>query len=151
MKILIDTREQLPLTFNHPYVEGTQRCLLDVGDYGAIMSDGHIPSIFFERKTVADLLQTMTVGYKRFKREIRRNNEAGNELILIIEGTITDVFKGHTYTTVKGAIVFKTVLSLYERYGVHHIFCTDREEMATYIVEKFCAYERKRQRDLKCG
>ena len=150
MIILVDTREQNPLSFSHPYVENTRACTLDVGDYSAIMADGHQPTIFFERKSIPDLFGTFTTGYQRFREEIRRSRQSGVELILIIEGTVTDILKGTKYSQVDGLQILRTVLSIYDRYQITHIFCRNREEMSTYIAERFCSYERKRQKDKKC-
>jgi ERCC4-type nuclease len=147
MIILIDSREQQPLEFSHPYIEKTERCALGVGDYAAVMKDGHRPKIFFERKTIPDLVGTMTTGYKRFREEIKRSKANGDELILIIEGTVTDILEGTSFSMVEGLQILRTVLSIYERYQITHIFCRSRSEMATYIAEKFCAYERKRLKD----
>lgn len=150
MIILIDTREQNPLEFDHMYVETTERRTLSVGDYAAEFKDGHRPPIHFERKSLPDLIGTFTSGYPRFKEEIKRSRESGIELVLIIEGTVKDILKGSKYSEVKGIQILRTVLSIYERYQIGHIFCRDRNEMATYIAERFCSYERKRQRDKEC-
>jgi len=127
-----------------------ERCCLDVGDYSAKMKDGHQPRIYFERKSIPDLVGTMTTGYKRFRQEVKRSKDSGSKLILIIEGTVTDILKGTKYSLVDGLQILRTVLSICDRYDVSHIFCRNREEMSIYIAERFCSYERKRLRDKKC-
>jgi len=81
--ILCDTREQNPLEFNHPYVEGTERVALSVGDYCVRFKDFHQPLIFFERKSIPDLFGTMGKDYKRFRKEIQRSKESKSELIIM--------------------------------------------------------------------
>ena len=70
MIVLIDTREQQPLEFDHKFIEGIEMTKLEVGDYAVKFKDGYSPLYFFERKSIGDLFGTMGKGYKRFKREI---------------------------------------------------------------------------------
>jgi ERCC4-type nuclease len=147
VKILVDTREQAALNFNHPYVEGTERTALLVGDYAARFKDGHIPAIFFERKSLPDLFCSLGRDYKRFRREIMRSKENNIDLIIIIEGTIRDILKGNEYSQIEGIKILRTLLSVSIRYGIGYQFCRDRTEMSIHIVEYYCAYARKRMRD----
>jgi len=144
--ILCDTREQNPLDFDHPYVEGTIRIALPVGDYCVEYKDAHRPSIYFERKSITDLFGTMGKGYKRFRREIQRSQEKKAELIIIIEGTVTDILRGTKYSQIDGLKILRTILSVWNNYKVVSVFCRDRKEMATFIAEYYCAYARNRIR-----
>ena len=146
MIILIDNREQNFLEFRHPYVETQEFCTLSVGDYACRFKDGHVPKIHFERKSIPDLFATLTTNIDRFKDEIKRSQAQGIELIIIIEGTISDIFEGHQYTQTQGLSIIRTLLTLEEKYKVSHVFCENRIEMQFYIVEKFCAYQRNRLR-----
>ena len=147
MIVLVDTREQLPLQFSHPYVEGVEKTTLAVGDYAVRYKDGHIPGIIFERKSIPDLFGSLSSGYKRFRKEINKAQESNTELIIIIEGTTQDILKGTKYSQVTGVKILRTLLSIYENYHVGHIFFRNREEMSIYIAEKFCARARKRLRN----
>lgn len=149
MIILCDTREQLPLEFAHPYVEGVTFTTLPVGDYCVKFQDAHQPPIFFERKSISDLFGTMSSGYKRFRREIMRSKESKSELIIIIEGTVTDILRGTKYSQVDGLKILRTILSVWDKYKVISVFCRDRKEMATFIAEYYCAYGRNRARNVK--
>ena len=149
MIVLVDTREQNPLQFDHPYVEGTQKVALNVGDYCVRFKDAHQPLIFFERKSIPDLFGTMGKGYKRFRREIQRCQEKKAELIVIIEGTVTDILRGTKYSQVDGLRILRTILSVWNKYKVVSVFCRDRKEMATFIAEYYCAYARNRMRKEK--
>lgn len=141
--ILCDTREQNPLEFNQEGIKELRKHKLDVGDYGAILPDGFIPPICFERKELGDLFGSLAKNYKRFKREIERAKKKGITLILIIEGTLNEVNIGHDYSTVEGKSILKTIFSLWVRYDVVPVFCNSRSEMSDYIVHYYSAYKRK--------
>ena len=144
MIILCDTREQSPLEFKHDYVEGVEITTLSTGDYGAVLKDGHVIPCHFERKTIPDAIGTFSKGYKRFLKEIQRSKVNNTELIIIIEGTITDLLQGTKFSQVKGIQILRTLLSVWNRYGVVSVFCKDRIEMSLFITEFYCAYARKR-------
>ena len=148
MIILCDTREQSPLEFKHAYIEAVERRGLDVGDYGAMLKDGYIIPIFFERKSIVDAVGTFSKGYKRFFREIERSKANNTELIIIIEGTVTDLLKGTKYSQVQGIQIFRTILSIWNRHKIISVFCKNREEMALFISEYYCAYARKRKKEV---
>lgn len=64
--IIIDSREQTPLAFEHfPSRCGT----LQSGDYSLA---GHEGRFTVERKSVADLIGSLTAGRERFERECHR-------------------------------------------------------------------------------
>ena len=149
MIILCDTREQKPLEFVHPYVEGVEKSTLPVGDYCAKFKDAHQPQIFFERKSLPDLFGTMGKGYKRFRKEIMRSKDNKSELIIIIEGTVTDILRGTKYSQVDGLKILRTILSVWDKYKVISVFCRDRKEMATFIAEYYCAYARNRLKNVQ--
>lgn len=77
MKIIVDTREQLPL------FPGVKQTLL-VGDYTTKLLHGvfHI-----ERKSLADLYSTLTKGNQRFKRELFRAAYHRISIVVYVEGT----------------------------------------------------------------
>lgn len=143
MKVICDTREQLPLEFNHKFITEVKREKLLVGDYQAEFSDGYRPPIVFERKGIGDLYGTLTSGYKRFKKEILRAQESKTTLIIIIEGTFTKVLAGYSHSSVEGITIIKKLFTLWCRYGVKPVFCKDREEASSYITEFFCALGRQ--------
>lgn len=144
MIVLCDNREQNSLEFIHPYVEEVQKCTLLVGDYTVRYADGHTPGIIFERKSITDVVGTFSKGYKRFLKEIKRSKENNIELIVIIEGTVTDLLKGTLYSQVQGIQILRTLLSVWNKYKIISIFSKDRKEMALFIAEFFCAYQRNR-------
>lgn len=90
LHILIDTREQTPWAFP-PEMAQTTRATLRQGDY-ALAED---ESFAIERKSLADFLGTVSTGWERFKRELRRMDNAGSPAkVIIVEGTLTHLFFG---------------------------------------------------------
>lgn len=142
MILLIDTREQNPLQFSHPYISATERQTLIVGDYQVCYKDGYIPPVAFERKSIADLFGTMTQGYKRFKRLMEKANDHHISLILIMENSYTTVSNGYCRSEYSGKSMIKKLMTLWLKYDLVPVFCRNRTEMADYIVEYFCAIGR---------
>jgi len=143
MKLLIDSREQLPLEFNHPYITSVKVIKLDVGDYGVEFEDGYRPGVFFERKSIADLFGTLTKGYTRFKKEIIRAQDAGVEVIIAIEGNISKVDKGYKYSRVAGEQINRQLMTLWLKHGVGVIWLKDREEMSYFITRFYLSMGRE--------
>lgn len=80
MKILVDTREQLPYWTDN-------RCTLIVGDYTTYKLKG---KFHIERKSLQDLYGTLTNGNQRFKRELFRAAFHRISIIIYVEGTKAD-------------------------------------------------------------
>ena len=142
MIILVDSREGLPLDFQHEFITGIKVQKLEVGDYCCLYQDGSIPNTIFERKSLGDLFGTMGQGYNRFKKEIIRAKELNIKLILIIEASLTKILKGYEPSQLKGFSVVKKLFTLFIRYNLLPVFCKDREEMSIYITEFYLALGR---------
>lgn len=112
---------------------------MDFGDYACEFEDGHVPCVYFERKSIEDLFGTTGKGYERFKREIMRAKEADALLFLIIEGTIGDVAKGTKYSKRKGSAVVAQLMTLFTKYNLFPIYCRDRNECSMFITELYIA------------
>lgn len=134
MKILIDTREQKPLAFSHPTISEVKRVKLEVGDYAVEFEDGHRPPIVFERKSKGDLWGTLTKGYERFKRELRRAKDENIAVMLIIEKSYTNMQKDYEYSKREASSVIKQIHTMHIRHGLTPVFCNTRDEMAKYIT-----------------
>jgi ERCC4-type nuclease len=143
LKIIIDTREQRPLEFEHPYITEVIRQKLIVGDYCAEYTDGHKPSIIFERKSLEDLFGTLSQGYKRFKKEIIKAKENKILLIIIIETSLTRISKGINESQRSGEEITQQLFTLLIRYRLPFVCCKDRVEMTRYIIEFYLAYGRE--------
>jgi len=153
MILVCDSREQKMLDFSG--IEGIEKIEemgLSFGDYTAICHDRPVP-IVFERKNLQDLFGTMTSGYERFKREMERAKVSNMKLILIVEGTYTDVWNGTDYSQFSGESMIKKLHMLQVRYDLETVFTESRRVMARYIAGLFSAVERNWGKDstLKTG
>lgn len=115
----------------------------------AEFEDGHIPPFTFDRKSIPDLFGTMGAGYKRFKRCIGRAQDNNVQLIVIVEGTLSEVLSGFDRSAIGGTTMAYKMFTLWAKYGVIPVFTSRREEMAEYITHFFIAIgkqyvERKR-------
>lgn len=86
MKVQIDTREQKPLNFKaiqHHFDK------LDYGDYKFYNDNGY--EVYFERKSLSDLISTVTLGDERFRNELLRAKEKGSYVVVVVESSINDL------------------------------------------------------------
>ena len=82
IKIFIDTREQLPLSFNN-----SDSMKLDFGDYTA--AGEHYSYTYVDRKSANDFIGTLSLrNIDRFKRELSRAKEAGSYVFVVIESDL---------------------------------------------------------------
>lgn len=150
MIIKVDTREQNEITFTtSETVSAVIREGLPFGDYLAEWEPGSEKAGFncempvvFERKGLQDLFGTLTSGMERFKQELERAKENGFKVILIIEGTLSEVLAGTKYSKVQGKTIIKTMFTLWMKYDVVPVFCPNRSEMRRFMLETFEAIGR---------
>jgi len=141
LKLLQDSREQLPLEFNDGVFEEIEIRGMPVGDYWLEIDGKEVP-LCFERKSLGDLFSTMTSGYARFKKELARAKEAGLTVILVIEGSMREVAVGYEYSRFSGDSMLKKLAMLRVRYDLEYHFFNDRREMSRFIEEIFSAVQR---------
>lgn len=130
-------------------MDAVKSATLTYGDYSTVFTDGTIPTVYFERKSLGDLWGTMTTGYKRFKAEVNRARIAGDDIILIIECSLTEVQQGFDRSKFSGDSMVQKLYTLMVRYNLRVVFCTSRAEMSRYIVEYYSALGREYVRDRK--
>lgn len=151
MKVIIDTREQLPLPFvvdvrTRGLITEIKHEALSVGDYACEFEDGHKPNIFFERKSISDLFGTMTSGYKRFKREYERFAELQDtqkEFWLYMESSVFDILNGYHRSQFPGESMIQKLFTLLERYQIRLLFMPDRKEACEFMIQRWAAYGRE--------
>lgn len=139
-KIFIDTREQKPLTFNLK----TSSKKLDFGDY-TLAAEDLACTCFIERKGISDFYGTMSGGLIRFKKELKRAQEYGAYLIVLVEGTIPAV-QGFPYLPyVRGKItvtadhLFHNMRELIQEFpNIQFLFVDGRPE-ASRVIEAIFA------------
>ena len=150
MIIKVDSREQLPLVFPcQGLVSKVLTIGLPFGDYWASLqnkdgSEGQDIPIVFERKSMADLYGTLSNedGIRLHKEKIRKAEEVGVKLYLIIEGSLSEAYRGVEYSIVEGAPLVKRIFTFKVKYGLEPIFCNNREEMVAYMIETWTAFGR---------
>ena len=137
-----DSREQLELDFSGiEGVEKVEKMALSYGDYTAIVHGKPCP-IVFERKGISDLFGTMTSGYDRYKKEMARAKADNVKLILIIEGSYSEVYQGFERSQFSGPSMMKKLAMMFVRHDQEYIFCESRRVMARRITDVFSAVER---------
>ena len=137
MKIIVDSREQNALSFEHKYITEVKVAKLDYADYIVEFEDGYRPPFCFERKTLGDLFGTLGKGYPRFKRELIRAQEAGVKVFIVIEGSLSKIIGGYKYSTLEGISILRKLLTLWIRHGIGFHCFKDRGEISTFMVETF--------------
>lgn len=142
--LIVDTREQRPFNFNKYPVE-VRRSKLDAGDYSV---EGHEHLIAIERKSMSDLVSTLTTGHKRFKKEIERSLNY-TYFGIIVEESFTmllhDAYEGAKHNKASGEVVAKIVNAIRVKYNVDVMFCTDEAEAAALTYHVLASYHRNRK------
>lgn len=133
MKIIVDSREQRPLTFGCDW----ERKGLPVADYGCSFKDNHLHQVLFERKSVADLYGTLTQGYDRFRRMFQKAESKNFKVIIAIEGSKEKVLAGYKHSARDPESIIKQLETINTKYGVSHIFFPSRIAMQNYIVDYY--------------
>ncbi len=124
--IVVDNREQRPLTFTRFRSEGGT---LQSGDY----SIRGFESVFaIERKSVDDLCQSLTRERPRFVRELERLR-AYEFKRLVIEGSRQDIERGLYRSKATPQSIIGSLHALEIRYGLPIVFAGDRTEAAAMI------------------
>ncbi len=118
--IQIDTREQRPLEIAAYSVEATT---LPVGDYGIRgFSDWKNPRFIVERKSLDDLVGSLTQGRDRFMKEVellRRFQFAA----IVVEGTEADVERGDYQSRATPQSILASLDAIAVRTNIHVFWC----------------------------
>lgn len=146
-KIYIDSREQKPLVFDRP----SEIRALKFGDY--TFSDKEATgNCYVERKSVNDLIGTLSGGYDRFLREIERAKNDNAYFIILVEESFANcmsfnylphVFKKGTRVTPE--FIFHNVREIIQNnLNLQFLFVQGRKE-ASRVLEKIftcdCSYK----------
>lgn len=136
--VLIDTREQLPLRITaYP----TQEATLPVGDYGIEgFSDWGNPQFIAERKSLSDLIGSLTFERERFMRECQKLRQF-RFAALIIEAERRSIEAGLYRSEATPASILGSLAALEVRTGLHVIYSGDAAGAAVdleRLVRVFC-------------
>lgn len=130
--ILTDTREQDPLTFaNLP----TERATLATGDYSV---KGFERDFSVERKTTADLVQSLTHERDRFSRELQRMRAFDFRRLLIV-GTLADLEEHRYRSKASPRAIIGSLFAFEARFDVPVCFSATPESAAT-LIERWAVY-----------
>lgn len=160
MIIKVDSREQNPLPFKtSKTVSSVLTIGLPYGDYWAVTqnkdgSEGQDIPIVFERKSMADIYQTLSNedGIRLHKEKIAKADRDSVKLYCIIEGTLTEAYKGVGYSQVEPEPLVKRIFTFKVKYGFEPVFCSSRQEMMDYMIETWEAFGRNfKHRPLPTG
>lgn len=136
MRILIDTREQLPFSFARYEVE-TEPAALPVGDYSL---PGFQDRAAIERKSLEDLVGCLMGSNRdRFERELARARHY-ETFMVAIEGSLADVAEGNYRSAMQPHAAMQSIIALGVRYRVPFLWCGSRAaaEYYTYwTLQKF--------------
>lgn len=131
--VLIDTREQRPLRFVPELGVDCGAATLQTGDYSV---RGFTALIALERKSVSDLVSSISHGRERFENELDRLAEYRWKAILI-EGDQCDI-EGHAYrSNMLPQSVLGSLRAFYWKWGVPHFWCTSPAGAAAHVA--WCA------------
>ena len=127
--IIIDTREQTPLVFRHfPTVTAT----LKTGDYSVSTFEDRFT---VERKSIADLVGSVTHDRNRFERELARMRGYDFRRLLIV-GTLAQV-EAHEYRSqAEPKAVIASVCTFEVRYQLP-VYWAPSAEAAAVQVERW--------------
>jgi DNA excision repair protein ERCC-4 len=124
--IVIDSREQEPLTFsNLPTVRGT----LDTGDY-SIRGLEHLVAV--ERKSLGDLLACVGRERDRFKRELQRLR-AYRFRILVIEASAENLERGDWRSQLQPSHVLGSLAAWIAQHGLPIWLAGDHEATGRFV------------------
>ena len=133
MKILVDTREQRPFTFEHErYDVQIQPGTLSVGDYSLA---GLQDKVAVERKSLPDLVGCLGRERERFERELQRG-AALDAFAVVIEAAWPDLAGGNFRSQLNPHAACQSVLAFMSRYRTPFLFAGSRPA-AEYVTWGF--------------
>ncbi len=135
MNIIIDTREQLPYTFQTPAIKGT----LATGDYSI---SGAEKLIAIERKTLDDLISCLCNGRERFEKELYRAR-ALDYFAIVIEASLSDLANGNFRSQMTPRSAIQSLLTFSIRYRLPVFFVENRDFGARITESLLLKYARE--------
>lgn len=145
MRIVIDTREQLPFHFQHQQYEGVkvERGTLPTGDYSLA---GLTDKAAVERKSLDDLIGCLTKGRGRFEAEL--NRARGLDMFAVIcEGSWLDIARHNYKSRMLPHAAMQSIVSFMLKYDCPFILAGTRQgaEYLTYsLLRQYLEGSRKR-------
>jgi len=151
--IYIDSREQNPLQIND---FPTEIHGLKFGDY-CLNDKERTGNCYIERKSVPDLIGTLSSGLDRFKREIEKAAEEGAYLVILVERKLEEclafnklpyVYKKNTRVTPD--FIFHNVRNLIQEFPhIQFLFVDGRKECVRIVKKLLLTNVLKKKFDLQ--
>lgn len=145
--IYIDTREQKALSLDCK----TSVMCLNIADYTA--SGEHFSNTFIERKSLADLVGTLSSGIDRFEREISKAKLLDAYIVVIVEDTYSnaiDYSRGRFGQKITGSNIFFEIRRLSEKYdNIQFLFSGSRNRSSELIKKILLLKEQAKILDLE--
>lgn len=146
--IQIDTREQKPFLFKGKREPIREK--LDYGDYRLFNTKNEV---IFERKSLPDLIGTLSSGYVRFEKELARINDY---LIILVEEPLNNALyflnRPHVYskTRITPEYIFHNIRHLIQHHeNIQFLFVNGRYECVRSMDVIFGSEQRYKQVDLQ--
>jgi ERCC4-type nuclease len=134
MRILIDTREQAPFTFQG-YDVDPETATLPVGDYSL---PGFEDRAAIERKSLNDLIGClMGKDRERFERELARGRYY-DLFAVVVEASLADVSQARYRSDMKPQAALQSIITFQVRYRVPFVWAGNRTG-AEYMTYSFLA------------
>jgi DNA excision repair protein ERCC-4 len=141
MKIVVDTREQLPYSFETPSEVGT----VPVGDYTIAGLENRVA---IERKSLDDLIGCLTTGRERFERELHKSR-ALDYFAVVVEASLSDIANGEYRSNVGPKSAIQSLLAFSVRYRLPIFFCESREYGQRVTESLLLKYGREIEKQFK--
>ena len=141
LTLIADSREQSPYEFKIPCETGT----LTTGDY-SIKGCEHLVAI--ERKSLEDLMGTLTKGRERFEKELARGRGL-DYFALVVESSLTLIAMGAYRSNMTPKAAIQSLLAFSVRYNLPVFFVDSREFGARVTESLLLKWATEQERKLK--
>ena len=135
MKILCDTREKLPYSFDG-YACEVEKATLPIGDYSILGCDDVIA---VERKQLDDLVSCLLSGRERFIRELVRARGL-KCFAIVVESSLEAIARGQYRSAMKPHAVLQSLFAMQVEHAAPFVFAGDRAagQYVTFsLLEKY--------------
>jgi hypothetical protein len=145
IEIIVDTREQEPLDFNKFIVKK-----LNYGDYCGNPNN----NVFIERKSINDLLGTLSGGYERFLNELNRCKLDDAYMVILVEEPLDRLisfnYQKHIFSKADPSFIFHRIREINQEFPRHCQFlCVENRQEAVSIVQKLLRIKNIAELDLQ--
>jgi len=121
VRVIIDTREQLPYSFSDRVV--AVRGPLATGDYSV---EGLEQTLAVERKSLDDFVSSVIRDRPRFRRELEKLRDY-RAACVVVEASLGDIVAHRYHSGAHPNAVVGAAISIIVDYGVPVFFCSDRQ------------------------